>query len=140
MSQKNCLSALAAFVGILALMIAVPGVSHATASAHRAGLSRDQSPGIVVAENDQSNESADADSDSDSNSKDSDDETTAEDKDDSDDGDQTEQQSAGNAQVAPQFQNGDNDASDGGGKGEAEQAPTNPFPQQINPYQANPYQ
>ena len=134
MSQKNCLSALAAFVGILALMMAVPGISHATASAHRADLSRDQSPGIVVAENDQSNESADADKDSDSDSKDSDDETTAEDKDDSNDGDQTEQQSAGNAQVNPQFQNGDNDA------GEAEQAPMNPYPQQINPYRANPYQ
>jgi hypothetical protein len=137
MSQKNCLSALAAFFGIVALMFAVPSVSHATASARRSDLSRDQSPGIVVAENDQSNESADADSDSESDSKDSDDETTAEDKDDSNDGDQTEQQSAGNAQVAPQFQNGDNDASDAGKAG---QAPVNPYPQQINPYQANPYQ
>ena len=133
MSQKNCLSALAAFVGILALMIAIPGVSHATASAHRSSLSRDQSPGLVVAENDQTNESADSESDGDS--KDSDDETTAEDQDDTND--QTEQQSAGNAQVAPQFQNGDNDASDAG---EAGQAQMNPYPQQVNPYQANPYQ
>ena len=136
MSQKNCLSALGALVGILALMFAVPSVSHATASAHRADLSRDRSPGIVLAENEEAGASADADSD-DSDSKDSDDETTAEDKDDSNDSDQTEQQSAGNAQVAPQFQNGDNDASDAG---EAGQAQINPYPQQVNPYLANPYQ
>ena len=135
MSQKNCLSALAAFVGILALMIAIPGVSHATASARRADLSRDRSPGIVLAENDQTNESADSESDGDS--KDSDDETTAEDQDDTND--QTEQQSAGNAQVNPQFQNGDNDANTDEAD-EARQAPTNPYPQQVNPYLANPYQ
>jgi len=135
MSQKNCLSALGALVGILALMFAVPSVSHATASAHRADLSRDRSPGIVLAENDQTNESADSESDGDS--KDSDDETTAEDQDDTND--QTEQQSAGNAQVNPQFQNGDNDANTDEAD-EARQAPTNPYPQQVNPYQANPYQ
>jgi hypothetical protein len=133
MSQKNCLSALAAFFGIVALMFAVPGVSHATASARRADLSRDQSPGIVVAENDEAGASADSDNDSDSDSKDSDDDTTAEDQDDAND--QTEQQSAGNAQVNPQFQNGDNDAGDADEAGEAGQAPMNPYPQQVNPYQ-----
>ena len=132
MSQKNCLSALAAFFGIVALMFAVPSVSHATASARRS-ISRDQSPGIVVAENDQAGASADVDSDSDSDSKDSDDETTAEDQDDAND--QTEQQSAGNAQVNPQFQNGDNDADGAGEAGQAGQTPMNPNPQQINPYQ-----
>ena len=137
MSQKNCLSALAALVGILALMIALPGESHATASANRLASSRDQSPGIVIAEDEPATASAEADSDSDNDSKDSDDETTAEDKDDSNDGDKTEQQSAGNAQVAPQFQNGDNDASDAGEPG---QAPMNSYPQQVSPYQANPYQ
>ena len=136
MSQKNCLSALAAFVGILALMMAVPGVSHATASAYRSGLSREQSPAIVIAENEEAGASADANSD-DNDSKDSDDETTAEDQDDTND--QTEQQSAGNAQVNPQFQNGDNDANTDEAD-EARQAPTNPYPQQVNPYQANPYQ
>jgi len=135
MSQKNCLSALGALVGILALIFAVPSVSHATASAHRADLSRDRSPGIVLAENDQTNESADSESDGDS--KDSDDETTAEDQDDTND--QTEQQSAGNAQVNPQFQNGDNDANTDEAD-EARQAQMNPYPQQVNPYQANPYQ
>ena len=134
MSLKNGLSAIATYVAIVALMIAVPGVLHATGTAHRL-ISRAQSPGIVIAENDQAGASADADSDSDSNSKDSDDETTAEDQDDSND--QTEQQSAGNAQVAPQFQNGDNDSGDAGN---AEQAPMNANPQNAYPQQVNPYQ
>ena len=128
MSLKNSMSAIATFIGIVALMMMAPGVSHASAVAHRSN-SRDQSPGIVVAENDQAGASADADSDSDSDSKDSDDETTAEDQDDAND--QTEQQSAGNQQVNPQFQNGDNEAGDAG---DAPQ-PMNVSPQQMNPYQ-----
>jgi hypothetical protein len=136
MSLKNSLSAIATLVGIVALMMAVPGVSHATGAAH-GSVSREQSPRIVIAENDQAGASADAGSDSDSDSKDSDDETTAEDQDDS--SDQTEQQSAGNAQVAPQFQNGDNDADDSGEEGKAGEAgevpPMNAYPQQVNPNQ-----
>jgi hypothetical protein len=135
MSQKSSLSAIAAFVGILALMMAVPGVSHATGAAHRL-ISREQPPGIGVAENEQAGASADAGSDSDTDSKESeDDTTTAEDQDDSND--QTEQQSAGNAQVAPPFQAQENDA---GEAGEAEQAPMNAYPQNGYQQQVNPYQ
>src|ERR1700737_3038275 len=101
MSLRSRMSAIAMFVAIVALMFAAPGVSHATAAAHRSN-SRDQSPGIVVAENESSSESADSDSDSESDSKDSDDETAADDQ--NDNSDPTDQQSAGNQQVAPQFQ------------------------------------
>ena len=127
MSQKNCLSAIATFFAIVALMMAVPGVSHATGAAHRSN-SRDQSQGIVVAENEQPGASADNDNDNDPDSKESDDDTTAEDQDDA-----NEQQSAGNQQVAPQLQNGDNDAGDAAEDGQAPQM--NAFPQQVNPYQ-----
>ena len=105
-------------------MTAIPGVSHATLAAHRS-TSRDQSPGIVIAENEQPGASADTDRDDDTDSKDSDDETA--------DNDQTDQQSAGNQQVAPQFQNGDNDPGEAGEDGQAPQM--NAFPQQVNPYQ-----
>ena len=137
MSLKNSLSAIGTFIAIVALMMASPGVSDASGAAHRS-ISREQSPVIVVAENEPASasisaDSADsADSETDADSKDSDDETAQDDQ--NDDTDQTEQQSAGNAQVNPQFQNGDNDAS------EAVQAPMNANPQQVNPYQANPYQ
>ncbi len=134
MLQKNCLSAIIAFIGIVALMMAFPGVSRSTqmdpTGAAGGSISRDHSPGIVVAENEQPGASADSDSDSDSNSKDSDDETADDDQNDSND--QTDQQSAGNEQAAPQIQTGDNDA---GAAGEAEQAPMNAYPQQVNPYQ-----
>jgi len=126
MSLKNSMRAIATLVGIVALMMMAPGVSHASAVAHRSN-SRDQSPGIVLAENEPA--AASADNDSDTDSKESDDDTTAEDQDDAND--QTEQQSAGNQQVNPQFQNGDNEAGDAG---EAPQ-PMNVSPQQMNPYQ-----
>jgi hypothetical protein len=134
MSLKNSLSAIGTFIAIVALMMASPGVSDASGAAHRS-ISREQSPVIVVAENEPASASISADSadsETDADSKDSDDETAQDDQ--NDDTDQTEQQSAGNAQVNPQFQNGDNDA------GEAGQAPMNANPQQVNPYQANPYQ
>lgn len=130
MSLKNCLSAIATLFGIVALMMAIPGVSHATGMAHRLN-SRNQSPGIVVAENEQPGADADNDNDSDTNSKESDDDTTAEDQDDAND--PTDQQSAGNQQVAPQLQNGDNDADDAAEDGQAPQM--NAYPQQVNPYQ-----
>ncbi len=130
MSQKNWLSAIATFFGIVALMAAIPGVSHATLAAHRS-TSRDQSPGIVIAENEQPGASADTDRDNDTDSKDSDDETA--DNDQSESNDQTDQQSAGNQQVAPQFQNGDNDPGEAGEDGQVPQM--NAFPQQVNPYQ-----
>ena len=134
MSLKNSLSAIGTFIAIVALMMASPGVSDASAAAYRS-ISREQSPVIVVAENEPASASISADSadsETDADSKDSDDETAQDDQ--SDDTDQTEQQSAVNAQVNPQFQNGDNDA------GEAGQAPMNANLQQVNPYQANPYQ
>ena len=134
MSKKSSLSAIGTFIAIVALMMASPGVSDASGAAHRS-ISREQSPVIVVAENEPASASISADSadsDSDADSKESEDETAQDDQ--SDDTDQTEQQSAVNAQVNPQFQNGDNDAS------EAVQAPMNANPQQVNPYQANPYQ
>ena len=127
MSLKNCLIAIATFFGILALMMAIPVVSHTTGTAHHSN-SRNQSPGIVVAENEQPAASADNDNDNDTDSKESDDDTTAEDQDDT-----NEQQSAGNQQVAPQLQNGDNDADDAAENGQAPQM--NAFPQQVNPNQ-----
>ena len=127
MSARNSLGAIATFFGIVALMMAIPGVSHATRMVHRSN-SRDQSPGIVVAENEQPGADADNDKDNDSDSKESDDDTTAEDQDDA-----NEQQSAGNQQVAPQLQNGDNDADDGAENGQVPQM--NAFPQKVNPYQ-----
>src|ERR1700682_889199 len=105
MSKKSSLSAIGTFIAIVALMMASPGVSDAAGAAYRS-ISREQSPGIAVAENEPASASISADSadsDSDADSKESEDETVQEDQ--SDDTDQTEQQSAVNAQVNPQFQN-----------------------------------
>jgi len=129
MSAKNSLSAIAMFIWIVALTMAIPGVSHATGMSHRSNA-RNQSPGIVVAEDEQPGADADNDKNNDTDSKESDDDATAEDRDDAND--PTDQQSAGNQQVAPQLQNWDNDADDEAEDGQAGQM--NAYPQQVNPY------
>jgi hypothetical protein len=108
--------------------IAMPAV-RTLSSATSAALGARDRAGIVIAEAEQSNDSAESDSDSDSN--DPDDQAENSDQDRQDQQDQMDQQNAGNQnQYGAQGYQPPN-------AGEIQQ---NPFPQAVNPYQANPYQ
>lgn len=91
-------------------------------------MSLDRSPGIVVAQDDQSNDSADSDSDS-SDSNDSNNDSDSSDSGDSDQSAGNDQADQQNAPAPPVFQAPDSDA------GEAGQVPQNAYPQPVNPNQ-----
>ena len=94
------------------------------ASALHTSISLHESESIVVAQNDQSSDSADSDNDS-SDSNDSDNDSDNGDSEQSGGTDQADQQAAG----AQGFRAPDSDAGDAG------QVPLNAYPQQVNPNQ-----